>query len=243
MEAVQRELEQLRQRLASYDDEFEELVYAVSHDLRQPIVGILGFATILKEDLEAHLDPDHEHFLQRIIDNAGKMDRILTALLTLSRAARQVDRETEHDIEPILDEVLTSQAEGLQTAAVQVVRLPGLPERLRGDRKDLTQLFGQLVSNGVAFRSESDTPRIEIGALPCDEPGHVHLFVRDNGIGIEPRFHEEIFKVCKKLSASDHARIGVGLTIARKIVDRYGGRIWVDSTPGVGSTFHFTWPA
>lgn len=243
MDPVQRELEQLRHRLATYDEEFEELVYAVSHDLRQPIVGILGFATILKEDLEAHLGPDHEHFLQRIIDNAGKMDRILTALLTLSRAARQLDRETEHDLEPILDEVLTSNAEAIQTAAVQIIRLPGLPERIRGDRKDLIQVFGQLITNGVAFRSDTATPRVEIGAAPSEDATLHHLFVRDNGIGIEPRFHEEIFKVCKKLSAGDHARIGVGLTIAKKIVDRYGGRIWVESALGQGATFHFTWPA
>jgi signal transduction histidine kinase len=243
MEPVQRELEQLRERLASYDEEFEELVYAVSHDLRQPIVGILGFATILKEDLEASLEPDHEHFLQRIIDNAGKMDRILTALLSLSRAARQVDRETWNDTEPVLDEVLTSNAEAIQTAGVQVVCLPDLPRQLRGDRKDLTQLFGQLVSNGVAFRGEIATPRVEVGSVPSDDASQVHLFVRDNGIGIEPRYHEEVFKVCKKLSAGDHGRIGVGLTIAKKIVERYGGRIWVESTLGQGATFHFTWPA
>lgn len=236
------ELEALRQRLATYDDEFEELIYAVSHDLKQPIVGVVGFATILKEDLEPHLDPDHEHFLQRIIDNAQKMDRILGALLALSRAARMVDRESEAETEPLLDEVMTRQSEQIQNSGVAIIRQSDFPTRLRGDRVDLTQVFGQLLSNAIAFRGATAHPTVEIGVGESTNPERYHLFVRDNGMGIEPRFHEEVFKVCKKLSASDHGRVGVGLTIVKKIVERYGGHVWVESELGQGATFHFTWP-
>lgn len=238
------ELETLRERLRTYDKDFEELIYAVSHDLRQPIVGILGFATILKEDLEPTLDPEHVRFLERVIDNAHKMDRILQSLLALSRAARVVDLGQEADVGRVLDEIVGRLSQEIRAAGVELVRSPSLPRTLRGVPSDVTQLFAQLIDNAVHFRGEQRQPRVEVGSgpeLPA-WPSHYHLWVRDNGMGIDPRYHDLVFQVFKKLSAADHARTGLGLAICRKIVDRYGGSLWLESELGAGATFHVAWP-
>ena len=235
---------ELERRLAAAHEESSEIVYAISHDLKQPIVGILGFASILSDDLAAVMGPEQATFLEKVIDNARKMDRMLSSLLQLSRAARHPEPESESDTQIVIDEALTRTQEELAGSGAQVRRAETMPPVLRGAHDDLVQLFRQLVQNAVLYARPGTTPVIEIGmgAPLAERPGHHHFFVRDNGVGIAEKFHEEIFKVCRRLAPGDLTRAGVGLAICRKICERYEGHIWVESAEGAGATFHIAWP-
>ncbi len=237
-------LVEVQRRLEASHEEFSELIYAISHDLKQPIVGILGFASILRDDLSGVMGPDQATFLEKVIDNARKMDRMLSSLLQLSRAARHPEPGGEADMGIVLDDVLTRSQEEIQDAGAQIRRSSALPPVLLGAHDDLAQLFRQIVQNAILYRRPGVPLVIEVGVgAPLeDSPRHHHLFVRDNGVGIPARFHEEIFRVCRRLAPGDLSRAGVGLAIARKVCERYEGRIWVESREGEGATFHIAWP-
>ena len=242
---MENELEALRKQLrAEYESEFEQLVYNVSHDVRQPIVPILGFASILMEDLKPLMTAEQMRFMRRILSSVQRMQRILDRLLLLSRAARQPRPDLDSDLEPILDGVVTTHSDMIREAGATIVRSPSLPATLRGEPRDLSHLLAELITNGVAYRSEDRESRVELGVGPPvdDAPDLLHVWVRDNGLGIEPKFIDEIFQPCKRFGMPDPDRSGIGLAIARRIVKRYGGHLWVDSELGAGSTFHFTWP-
>ena len=239
------ELEALQEQLrAEYEAEFEQLVYNVSHDVRQPIVPILGFASILMEDLRPLMNAEQLRFMRRILSSVQRMQRILDRLLLLSRAARTPRPDVSSDLEPVLDEVMTTHSDIIRSAGATIHRAASLPAQLRGAAADLKMLFAELLTNAVVYREEGKAPSVEVGTGPDlpDEPDRLHVWVRDDGLGIDPRYLSEIFQPCKRFGVPHPDRAGLGLAIARRVVKRYGGKIWVDSELGKGSTFHFTWP-
>jgi PAS domain S-box-containing protein len=231
------ELERRAQELARSNADLEEFASIASHDLKEPLRGIANYANFILEDHAAELTGDVGERLQVITRLCARMDTFLDSLLEYSRAGRTQLRPEPCDLHEVVAEALDSLGPWMESFNVRVTVRPGLP-RVPCDRARTLQVFTNLIANAVKY-SDKPERRIEIGSIPGDPPA---VYLRDNGIGIDPRHAEHIFRMFKRLHGRDRygGGSGAGLTIVRKIVERHGGRIWVESTPGLGSTFFFT---
>jgi signal transduction histidine kinase len=221
--------------------ELERFTYVVSHDLKSPLVTIRGFLGYVERDARAgdltRLTAD----VDRIRAATERMGRLLEDLLELSRTGR-IDRPAQ-DV-PLLELVREARAlvEGRLGARGVRVEIEGPLAVVHGDVPRLVELVQNLLDNAAKFAGERDDPRVWIGSRPCDD-GRVQVFVRDNGIGIDAADHERVFEVFHRLDPR-YEGTGLGLALARRIVESHGGRIWVESEGrGRGSTFFFTLPA
>jgi signal transduction histidine kinase len=177
--------------------------------------------------------------MARIIEATDKMQRLLAELLELSRIGRMMNPPQAVLVETIVREALELVRGRITQRGAQVKIAPGLPT-VYGDRARLVQVIQNLVDNGCKFAGDQPEPRIEIGQRGFDHDGKPILFVRDNGIGIEPQYHERVFGLFNKLDVQSEGT-GVGLALVKRIVEVHGGRIWVESEGiGKGATFCFT---
>ena len=242
---------QLRERnelLLRSNQELDEFAYIASHDLREPLRGIHNYASFLIEDYADRLDPDGRSKLETLRQLSQRMDALIESLLQFSRVGRVDLAVQDTDLNEVVAEVLESLRISLETKHVEVRFERTLPT-LRCDQVRFAEVFRNLVTNAIKY---NDKPRkwLEIGVMeaePCargetGRPPPLVLFVRDNGIGIAAQHHEAVFRIFKRLHGRDKygGGTGAGLTIVKKIVERHGGRIWLESVPGQGSTFYFT---
>ena len=236
---IEAEREQLIRELAAKNLELEQFTYTVSHDLKAPLITIKGFLGFLEKDIvEARPDRIHND-VQRIHGAVDKMHALLTELLALSRIGRMLNEPENIPLEELVKDVLDiihGQLEKHQ-AAVQVQ--PNLPT-IHGDRRRLTEVLQNLLDNAAKYMGAQTQPLIEIGQQG-EEEGKPILFVRDNGMGIAPAYHERIFGLFNKLDARSEGT-GIGLTLVKRITEFHGGRIWLESELGKGATFYFTLP-
>ncbi|MEX2219703.1 MAG: ATP-binding protein [Phycisphaerales bacterium] len=235
------ELERRAQELARSNADLEEFAYIASHDLKEPLRGISNYAGFIIEDHAAKVPQDARERLEVIRRLCARMDGLLNSLLEYARAGRITLEHETCDLNQILDDVLDSLRPWMESYSARITVQPGLPT-VPCDRHRIAQVFSNLITNAVKY-SDKPERRIEIGALPAPGPASpVTLYIRDDGIGIDPRHADGIFRMFRRLHGRDQcgAGAGAGLTIVRKIVERHGGRIWVESTPGQGSTFYFT---
>lgn len=222
-----------------YQEEFRQFAYAVSHDLREPVRMIVSYSQLLDRRYHAQLEGDGTDFMQYIVEAAQRMDRLLGDLLTYSHQFRAADQPQELvDSEGALQGALLMIDGAVQSSGAQVTS-DALPS-VHFDFGQLTQLFRQLISNSITFRG-AEPPKIHVSAAEVED--QVEFTVRDNGIGIDPRYHEQIFGVFKRLHGREFPGTGMGLAIVKRIVEQQGGRAWVESAPDQGATFHFTVPA
>ncbi|MDP2997191.1 MAG: ATP-binding protein [Bryobacterales bacterium] len=226
----ERELQQKNEELARF-------TYTVSHDLKSPLVTIKTFLGYLELDARnqdaARMDKD----LGYIRGAADKMSRLLDELLQLSRVGRKMNPFVDAPLEAVVQEALDLVAGRIAARGV-TVRLTGEPVLLHGDRPRLVDVLQNLVDNAVKFLGEQPAPVVEIGAEPAG--GEMVIYVRDNGIGIDPRHQHKLFGLFEKLNSGAEGT-GIGLALARRIVEVHGGRIWVESAGlGQGATFRFT---
>jgi PAS domain S-box-containing protein len=233
------EREALVARLEQKNAELERFTYTVSHDLKSPLVTIRGFVGTLERSARAgdldRLSAD----CARIAAAADRMRQLLDDLLELSRIGRVASKPVEMPFASVVDIALESLEGPLQARHVDVVVAPDLPV-VRGDTTRITEVVQNLVENAIKFMGDQPAPRVEIGVRP--DRGERVLYVRDNGIGIDPRYHEKVFGLFEKLRR-DGEGTGVGLALVRRIVEVHGGRIWVESAGvGAGSCFCFTLP-
>ena len=238
LDALNKSLAATTEELRRSNVELEQFAYVASHDLQEPLRGISGCVQLLQRRYAGKLDDHADEFIQLAVDGAERMRSLITDLLTFSRLATRGE-----SIEPIAAEVPVRGALANLGAAIRekkaVVTVGELPVIL-GDRSQLVQLFQNLVGNAIKFSGER-RPEISISAHRDGEA--CRFEVRDNGIGIDPQYWERIFRIFQRLHTRvDYPGTGVGLAICQKIVERHGGRIWVDSRPGEGSTFLFTLP-
>jgi len=234
---AEEERERLLAELEAKNRELESFTYTVSHDLRAPLTSIYGFSSLLQEDVYGRLDEEDQHCLERILANVTHMDALLTHLLDLSRIGRVAGPTEEVVVAALLREIQEDLAVKLEEAETEFV-VQELPT-VRADRTRLRQVFANLIDNAVKFRSAERPLRIEVG---CQEEGGCYCFhVSDNGAGIAPRYQERIFAPFQQLDAEAEG-VGMGLALVKKIVEHYGGRVWVKSDPGEGATFYFTIP-
>ena len=232
-------LSEYAQAVVRSNKELEQFAYIVSHDLQEPLRTISSFVTLLKKRCQGQLDEDADSFIGFILDGSERMQALIQALLELSRVGRKELERWPVDTEAVLEQTLADLQTMLQEAQAEVTYDP-LPS-VEGDAPQLGMLFQNLIGNAVKFRGE-DTPRVHVAALRRDDAWR--FSVSDNGIGIREQFHERIFEVFRRLhTRTKYGGTGIGLAICKKIVERHGGRIWVESEQGQGATFFFTIPA
>jgi chemotaxis family two-component system sensor kinase Cph1 len=230
------ERKELIVRLEAINTEIERFTYLAFHDLRAPLITIKGFLGSVRQDLDSGRYEQAQRDLQRIAGAADKMDTILSELLEFARIGR-VRRPTEDvDLRQLAQEAVQSVSPLIQAKDIRVQVSPDLPV-VQGDRVRLREVFENLIENAAVFTSEQDRPLIEIGTRW--EDGRQIIFVRDNGMGVDPRYHKRIFELFEKLDPGTEG-VGIGLALAKRIIEVHGGRIWVESEgQGRGSTFCF----
>ncbi len=232
------ELQERNAELLRSNQELDDFAYIASHDLKEPLRGIHNYATFLLEDYAARLDEEGRGKLHTLTYLTQRMDAFIDSLLEFSRVGRLDLAIQETDLDRVLADVVDSLRIGLDERGVEV-RIPRPLPTIRCDRVRVGEIFRNLVTNAMKY---NDKPEkwVEVGF--DDGGGPVVLYVRDNGIGIREKHQDAIFRIFKRLHARDKygGGTGAGLTIVKKIVERHGGRIWVESTPDVGTTFRFT---
>ncbi|MCP4662016.1 MAG: hypothetical protein GY856_41970 [bacterium] len=231
------ERERLIARLEEKNDELERFAYTVSHDLKAPLVTIRGFLGFLKRDAAAGEREQLERDVAQIEGAAAKMHLLLEELLELSRVGRQVSPPQEVPFGELVGEALELITGQLRERGVGVAVAPDLPA-IFGDRTRLVEVLQNLLENAVKYMGDEQAPRIEVG-MRDREPEPI-FYVRDNGMGIEPRYHEQVFGLFERLETESEGT-GVGLALVKRIVEVHGGRIWVESEgSGRGAAFCFT---
>lgn len=229
----------LAEELRRSRESLEQLAYVVSHDLQEPLRMVRSFLQLLERRNDGKLDADSVEFIGFAVEGAARLQDQLQDLLRYSRAGRGLP---ELNLTPV-DEVVDSALEKLDRFvrdAGAVVKRDVLPT-VAVDPAGLGQVFQSLIQNAIKFHGQ-DAPRVNIAAEL--DGSHWMFSVTDNGVGIDMHFSERIFEVFQRLhSRSEYAGTGIGLAICRRVVEQHGGRIWVESAPGEGSSFRFTLPA
>jgi PAS domain S-box-containing protein len=219
--------------------ELERFAYVAAHDLLEPCRTICSFAQMLERKYTSALDDEGREYLDFLVGGAQRMRELIQGVLGYSRAGMAAAQMIEVDLAELARVVLADLGSAVEAADAEIDVVP-LPV-VRGDPAQLRQLLVNLVGNGLKFHAEGRPPRIRIGCAARD--GEWCLSVEDNGIGIAAEYQDDIFTIFRRLHGPDrYSGAGIGLAVARRIVDAHGGRIWVESKPGWGSRFFFTLP-
>jgi PAS domain S-box-containing protein len=237
---VAQERERLITELEAKNTELERFTYTVSHDLKSPLVTIKGFLGFLNQDIASGNPERVQNDIDRINNAALKMEQLLRDLLELSRIGRLVNTSEMIPFDHLVREAMDMVYGQLVGRGITVLIQPDLPA-VFGDRHRLAEVLQNLLDNAAKYIGDQTDPRIEIGQRGAVN-GFPVFYVRDNGIGIDPQHHERIFGLFNKLDPASEGT-GIGLSLVKRIVEFHGGRIWVESEPGQGSTFLFTLPS
>lgn len=232
------ERENLITELESKNAELERFTYTVSHDLKSPLITIRGFAGLLEKDIAKNDAKLVENDLKRIVSAADNMQELLDELLELSRVGRVVNASEEVDMNALAREAINLLSGQIEERHVDVELASSLPSAF-GDRSRLLEVLQNLIENAIKFMGEQPTPHVKIGAM--DRERETAYYVRDNGKGIDPQYHDKIFGLFERLTHDNNGN-GIGLALVKRIIELHGGRIWVESVPGEGASFYFTLP-
>ena len=231
-------LQERTEALERSNQDLEQFAYVAAHDLREPLVAVAAYLKLLERRSAKNLDEESHKFLSRALQTTLRMDAVIQSLLAYSRIGNDARSLEPTDCEAILKNALSNLHASI-TESDATVTTDALPT-VMADASQMLQLFQNLLSNAIKFRGD-DPLKIHVGCNQRD--GESEFFVKDNGIGIEPPYFERVFRIFQRLqTGSDRPGTGIGLANCRKIVERHGGRIWVESEPGSGSTFFFTLP-
>jgi PAS domain S-box-containing protein len=233
-------LEHYAAELRRSNEELQNFASIVSHDLRAPLRMVKGFLELLKRRYGGQLDEEADEYIHFAVDGAERMNGLIEALLAYARIDTDGKTLVPTDCEAVLERVLGYLHFSIEETAAEVTHTP-LPTVL-GNQAQITQLFQNLIANALKFHREDTAPRVHISAQAEDEPMW-RFAVRDNGIGIPQEQQARIFGIFQRLHTSEeYEGTGIGLATCKKIVERHGGRIWVESAAGEGATFYFTLP-
>jgi PAS domain S-box-containing protein len=236
--AAQAERESLIADLEAKNEELERFTYTVSHDLKSPLVTIMGFLGFVEKDAATGNLERLAEDIAKIRGAAEKMKRLLNDLLELSRIGRLINPPVAVSFSEIVQEALAVVSGQIVARGVQVTVADNLPI-VKADRVRLVEVVQNLVDNAVRFMGDQPAPHIQIGVRPDEQMGQPIFFVQDNGIGIASQYHENIFGLFNRLNPNT-AGTGIGLALVKRIIETHGGQIWVESAVGQGSTFCFT---
>jgi PAS domain S-box-containing protein len=232
------ELKRTMAELEHSNEELEWFAYVASHDLQEPLRAVTSYVELLAENYKGKLDADADDFIAFAVDGAAHMRLLIEDLLAYSRVRSRSEPFEPTDCAAVLGQALSNLQASIEENGA-VVTHDSLPTVV-ADESQLVQLFQNLISNAVKFRAE-EPPRVHIAA---SQGGNEWVFsIRDNGIGIPSEYADRIFVAFQRLhSQRAYPGTGIGMAICKKIVERHGGRIWMESDPGKGSTFYFTIP-
>lgn len=225
------------EELARSNSDLEQFAYVASHDLQEPLRMVASYTQLLARRYRGRLDADADEFISFAVDGVKRMQALINDLLAFSRVGTRGEAFEPTDTNDVMARVLRDLGTAIQDAGAEVTHEP-LPT-ITADAVQLGQVFQNLLSNAIKFRPPDRIPRVHVSARR--DHSEWIFSVADNGIGIEPEYAERIFLLFQRLHGRDeYPGTGIGLAICRKIVERHGGRIWFDSTPGRGTTFHFS---
>jgi PAS domain S-box-containing protein len=230
----------MEEALKRSNADLEDFAYAISHDLQEPLRMVSSYLSLLRRRHQGRIDKEADDFIEFAVDGSQRMQQMIHDLLEYSRVSSRGAVPSPVDSGQVLRLARDNLARAIADSGA-AVESGDLPVVL-ADGSQLMRLFQNLVGNAIKYRDAARPPRVRIDARATD--GEWHFTVADNGIGIEPQYFERIFRVFQRLhSRSEFPGTGIGLAVCKRIVERHGGRIWLESTPGEGSTFHFTLPA
>jgi len=242
LKEARNKLEERKAELEKTNLELDSFVYTASHDLRAPLRGISSFSEFLKKGYGDKLDEKGIHYLERISKGVGRMTNLIDDLLALSRISRLKNPYEEVDINSTLSEVLERIEFDIKEHNADLVIQESLP-KIVCDRIKISEVFLNLINNGIKFSTKKNKENLKIEVGYKDDGDYHRFFVKDNGIGIEPKYHEQIFGIFKRLhDSSEYEGTGAGLSIVKRVVDDHNGKIWIESELGKGATFFFTIP-
>ncbi|GAC1526668.1 MAG: hypothetical protein NVS2B6_14210 [Thermoleophilaceae bacterium] len=225
--------------LARSNSELEQFAYVASHDLQEPLRMVSSYVQLFEKKYRGLVDEKADKYISYAVEGAKRMQTLIAGLLEYSRVGREELPPEKVSLDSALDQALANLAPALQETAAVISRDP-LPQVL-GHAALLTQVFQNLIANAEKFRRPGATPSVHISA--SKQTGEWVVGVKDNGIGIEAEFFDRIFVIFQRLhTRSEYPGTGIGLSICKKVVERHGGRIWVESTPGQGAHFRFSLP-
>ena len=240
-ERLQQEIaarEETQAALLRSNAELEQLAYVASHDMQEPLRMVASYLQLVAQRYKGQLDADADEFIGFAVDGAKRMQALINDLLAYSRVGTRARPFEPTDCNKVMQTALANLGVAIAESGAQITH-DELPT-VMGDSSQLVQLFQNLIGNAIKFRG-TEPMRVHVGAEADD--GHWQFSVRDNGIGIAPEYHQRIFVMFQRLHGrTEYPGTGIGLAICKKIVERHGGTVWVESQPGQGSTFKFTIP-
>lgn len=232
------QLARFAEELQRSNQDLQQFAYVASHDLQEPLRMVTSYLQLIQDRYKDKLDETANEFIFFAVDGAVRMKRLINDLLVYSRVQRSTADFTRVDCERLIETVLADLRFTIEDAGVTVTHDP-LPSVI-GNEAQLGQLLQNLIANAIKFRTDTE-PTVHIGVNNKDNESI--FFVADNGIGIDPKYLDRIFVIFQRLHGNNkYPGTGIGLAICRKVVENHGGRIWVKSTPGHGTTFYFALP-
>ncbi len=227
-------------QLVALNSELEAFSYSVSHDLRAPLRGIIGFSSILEEDYGSVLDEEGKRITSVIKSNTIKMGQLIDDLLAFSRMGRQDILKTNIDTRMMVDEVIEALVPNGKVKEIDWV-IHSLP-KVNGDMNTIRQVWINLISNAIKYSGNKERQRIEIGF--SDRGRQFVFYVKDNGVGFDEQYNDKLFKVFQRLhSAEEFEGTGIGLALVEKIISKHGGKVWAEGKNNEGACFYFSLPA
>jgi len=237
--SYEKEMQELIEILKHSNEELQSFAYITSHDLQEPLRTMGNYAGLLKMRYEGRLDKDADDFLEYMVSGAQRMKGMIQGLLDYSRVGTRGGEFMEFNSEDALNHAIYNLQSAIEECHAEITH-DSLP-LIVADSGQITRVFQNLIGNALKFRREGKKPKIHISARKEDNE---YVFsVSDNGIGLEEEYSDRIFEVFKRLHAiGEYQGAGIGLAIVKRIIDRHGGKVWVESKLGKGSTFYFTVP-
>ena len=237
----EKDLKLLIEELKRSNEELQQFAYVSSHDLQEPLRTITSFTQLIERRYKDKLDSDADEFIEYIVDAAKRMQTLINDLLNYSRVATRGKEFELTDTKEILENTISNLYASIKENHAEITS-ENLP-KIMADKRQMIQLFQNLIGNAIKFRKPEISPKIHIKASKNENKNEYIFSVQDNGIGIEKQYMERIFTIFQRLhTREEYDGTGIGLAVSKRIVERHGGNIWVESEPPDGSTFYFTFP-
>jgi PAS domain S-box-containing protein len=234
-------LKELLEKLSTSNEELEQFAYITSHDLQEPLRTIASFTQLLQRRYKGKFDSDADEFMEYIVDASVRMKEMIHDLLEYSRVSTSEEELEPLNLNKVLLDVLNDLKFTIKENNAEIIH-DKLPTVI-GDYDQISRVFLNFINNAIKFKKDEKPPKIKISAVKDEKRNEYIISVKDNGIGMEPQYAERIFVIFQRLhSIAEYKGSGIGLAITKKIIEKHGGGVWVESKLGFGSTFYFTLP-
>lgn len=236
-----RQLEIVNKELQRSNQDLQQFAFAASHDLQEPLRAISIFAQLIGRELIDKLTEEQKGYFERVLDGTNRMQTLIRDLLAYSQVGREDRPQGIVEVRAALDAAVSNLSQKLDATA-STVEIPASLPTVWGDFANLVSVFYNLLSNALKYRNQESALVVHVSAEQSS-PEEWTICLKDNGVGIDPKYHQQIFEPFKRLHGSEIPGTGLGLALCKRIIEAYGGRMWVDSAAGEGATFCMTFRA